>query len=125
MCFKLKDSVPPVGMALAPGPGGRQGWDVVELRDGGHAFGAEPAAALQLPVLARLEQHCPHQARHVIAASLGKMTTTRVRPLMGSFAERPSPCDVEPLQQVGAPELAQCSLKEGPERQHIISDLGQ
>jgi len=60
----------------------------VELRDGGHAFGAEHAAALRLPVLVRLQQHRPHQARRVIAASLGKMTTTRVRPLMGSFAER-------------------------------------
>ena len=36
---------------------GPAGWDVAELRDGGHALSGEHAAALQLPVLVLLQQY--------------------------------------------------------------------
>jgi hypothetical protein len=57
----------------------------------------------------------------VIAASLGKMPTTLVRRLMGSFAERTSQSEIDPLQRVGAPDLAPVHLRELEERQHIIT----
>jgi hypothetical protein len=54
-----------------------------------------------------------------MSASLGKMPTTLVRRLMEELAERTSRCDVDPLQQVGAPDLA-VVLGEVAERQHFL-----
>ena len=39
---------------------------------------------------------------------------------MGSSAERPSRCDVEALQWVGAPDLAPVLLREMQKRQHVV-----
>ena len=61
--------------------------------------------------------------RRMIEASLGKMPTTLVRRLMEELAERTSRCDVDPLQQVGAPDLAPVVLGEVAERQHVLLGL--
>ena len=59
------------------------GRELLQRGDGSHALGREHAPALQLPVLVLLQQHRTHQG--VIAASLGKMPTTRVRRLISSL----------------------------------------
>ncbi len=74
-----------------------------QVSNGGRARGGEHAATLQLPVLRLLQQVRPTRR---IEASLEKMPSTRVRRCMEELAERTSRCDVDPLQQVGAPDLA-------------------
>jgi hypothetical protein len=61
--------------------------------------------------------------RRRIAGSLRKMPTTLVRRLMERIAERTSRCDVNPLQQVGAPDLAPVVLGEVAECQHVFLGL--
>ena len=88
---------------------GLQGGSAIQLRDGGHALSVEHAAALQLPVLVLLQQHRPHQAGdgRVVGedaddASAALLLRRRLRlDLL-----------VDPLEQVGAPDLAPVILGE-------------
>ena len=88
---------------------GLQGGHAIQLRDGGHALGGEHAAALQLPVLVLLQQHRPHQAGD--------------RRVVGEDAHNPGTAldfFIDPLQQVGAPDLFPVGLREVAERQHVL-----
>ena len=70
-----------------------QGRQILQLRYGGHAFGGEHAAALQLPVLVLLQQHRPNQAGD--------------RGIVGEDADDAGAAlyfFIHPLQQVGAPD---------------------
>ena len=82
-------------MLHSSGAGGLQGRDVFQVGDGGHALGGEHAAALQLPVLVLLQQHRPYQAGD--------------RRVVGEDADDAGAALdllVDPLQQVGAPDLS-------------------
>ena len=86
--------------------------DVIQLRDGGHAVGGEHAAALQLPVLVLLQQHRPHQAGD--------------GGVVGEDADHPGAAldfFIDPLQQVGAPDLFPVVLGEVAEGQHVLLGL--
>ena len=58
-CGVLQTGSPGACMLPFSGAEGLQGRDVAQLRDGGHALGREHTAALHLPVLVLLQQHCP------------------------------------------------------------------
>ena len=51
------------------------------------------------------------------------MPTTRVRRFMVRFSERTSRCDIDPLQQVGAPDLFPVLRREVTEGQQVLSSL--
>ena len=94
------------------GAEGLQGRGVAQFRDGCHAFGGEHAAALQLPVLVLLQQHRSHQAGD--------------GGIVGKDAHNPGAAFyllVDPLQQVGAPDLAPVVLGEVAEGQHVLPGL--
>ena len=90
------------------GAGGLQCRGVAQFLDGRHAFGGEHAAALQLPVLVLLQQHCPHQPGDggVIRKDAHEPGTA-----FDFF--------IDPLQQVGALDLAPVVLGEVAEGQHV------
>ena len=94
------------------GAGGLQSRGVAQVGDGRHALGGDHAAALQLPVLVLLQQHRPHQAGD--------------RRVVGKDAHDPGAAldfFIDPLQQVGAPDLAPVVLGEMAEGQHVLPGL--
>jgi hypothetical protein len=103
------------------GAGGLQSREILQLRDGSHAFGGEHAAALQLPVLVLLQQHRPHQT--VDGGVVGKDAHDPGAAFDHCAAKRTSRCDIDPLQQVGAPDLFPVGLREVAERQHVLLGL--
>jgi hypothetical protein len=85
---------------------------ILQFRDGGHALGREHAAALQLPVLVLLQQHRSYQ--------------TGDRGVVGEDADHPGAALdllIDPLEQVGAPDLAPVGRREVAERQHVLPGL--
>jgi hypothetical protein len=85
---------------------------VLQRGDGGHALGREHPAALELPVLVLLQQHCIHQPRdrrivgedpHHAGAALDFL--------------------VDPLEQVGAPDLSPVLIWEVAEGEHVFPGL--
>lgn len=70
-------------MLIFSGAEGLQCMASIQLWDGGNALGGDHPAALQLPVLVLLQEHRP--TRWMIAASLGKISTTLVRRLISSL----------------------------------------
>jgi len=81
--------------------------------NGRHGLLREHAPALQLPVLVLLRHHRPDQAHN--------------RSIVGKDADNAgSALDllVEPLEQVGAPQLAPVAGREVATRQHLLPGLG-
>jgi hypothetical protein len=82
---------------------------MIQRRDLGHAFSREHAPALELLVLVLLQQHSPHQAGNG-----------------GVVGEDPHHAGaaldflVDPLEQVGAPDLLPLRLWEVPEGEHVF-----
>ena len=100
------------GVLHLSGGGDEHGRQIHQLRDGGHAFGGEHAAARQLPVPVLLHQHSSNQA-----GDLG---------IVGQDADHPGwPLYflIMPLQQVGAPVLFPVLLREVKEGQQVFSGL--
>ena len=77
-----------------PGRSAEQGRQVLQLRYGGHAFGGEHAAALQLPVLVLLHQHRPNQVADRYSVGVDADDAGAALYFF-----------IHPLQQVGAPDL--------------------
>ena len=59
-----------------------------------------------------------------MAASLGKMPIDAGAAFDLCAAKRASRCDVEPLEQVGAPQLAPVAGREVAKGQHVFPGLG-
>ena len=94
------------------GRSAEQSRQVLQLRYGGHAFGGEHAAALQLPVLVLLHQHRPNQPGD--------------RGIVGEDADDAGAAlffFIHPLQQVGAPDFFPVLRREVTEGQHVFSGL--
>ena len=85
------------------------------------ALGGEHAPALQLPVLVLLQQHEHWQAGERGVA--GEDSDDARASFDNCAAKRTSRCDVDPLEQVGASDLAPVVLGEVAESQHFILGL--
>jgi hypothetical protein len=59
----------------------------------------------------------------MIATSVGKVPTTRMRRSVFSFAERTSKCYIRSLLQIGARDFFLVLLRRVTECQHVLSDL--
>lgn len=89
-------------------------------RAGSHIHGGSHPESLQL---AELQLRRSKQAGDL--GSLRSQATTSVRRLMGPLVERSSRCDIEPLQQVVAPDLAPVVEEEKPVDEGLCAGVGQ
>jgi len=82
---------------------------IIQFRDGSHAYGGEHTAAFRLQMLVLLPQHRAHQAGDRVV-------------IQGDADDAGAALDllVDPLQQVGAPDLLSVGLWQVSERQHVL-----